>query len=109
MLSHRKWTVDRFGVAGRLRDYLREAGVTRVQLFESNDKRVPLRAHDLRASFVTVNLALGKTEAWITDRTGHRSSQMIYRYKRAARTHAELNLGGFLPLQEAIPELARAA
>lgn len=109
VLSHRKWTVDRFGVAGRLRDYLKEAGVTRVQLFESNDKRGPLRAHDLRASFVTVNLALGKTEAWITDRTGHRSSQMIYRYKRAARTHAELNLGGFLPLHEAIPELARAA
>lgn len=64
-----------------------------------------LRAHDLRASFVTVNLALGKSEAWITDRTGHKSSQMIYRYKRAARTHKELNLGSFDPLHEAIPEL----
>ena len=58
---------------------------------------------------MTVNLALGKSEAWITDRTGHRSSQMIYRYKRQARTHAELSLGGFKPLHEAIPELAAAA
>ena len=49
---------------------------------------------------------LGRSEAWITDRTGHRSSQMIYRYKRAARTHAELELGTFEPLYEAIPELA---
>ena len=64
-----------------------------------------MRAHDLRASFVTISLALGKTEAWITDRTGHRSSQMIYAYKRSARTHAELSLGGFTPMWEAIPEL----
>jgi hypothetical protein len=48
---------------------------------------------------------LARTEAWITDRTGHKSSQMIYRYKRQARTHAELNPGGFVPLYEAIPEL----
>jgi len=47
-----------------------------------------IRAHDLRASLITVNLALGKTEAWITDRTGHRSSQMIYTYKRAVHSAA---------------------
>jgi hypothetical protein len=32
---------------------------------------------------------------------------MIYTYKRAARTLAELNLGGFTPLHEAIPELRK--
>ena len=100
--------VDRYGLAESLRDALETAGVDRPQLFEKTDTRMPLRAHDLRASFVTVNLALGKSEAWITDRTGHRSSQMIYRYKRQARTHAELNLGGFLPLSEALPELRQA-
>jgi hypothetical protein len=52
-----------------------------------------------------MNLALGRSEAWITDRTGHRSSQMIYTYKRAARTHAELGLGSFVSLHEAVPEL----
>jgi integrase len=99
--------VDRFEAARELRQHLRLAGVNRVQLFETNDARIAIRAHDLRASFITVNLALGKTEAWITDRTGHRSSQMVYTYKRAARTFADLNLGGFFPLHEAIPELQK--
>jgi integrase len=101
--------VDRFGLAETLRAALKTAGVDRPQLSEKTDTRLPLRAHDLRASFVTVNLALGKSEAWITDRTGHRSSQMIYRYKRQARAHAELNLGGFVALHEAIPELRTVA
>jgi len=98
-------TVDRYTAAENLRAHLKLAGVTRSQLFESNESRLAIRAHDLRATFVTVSLALGKTEAWITDRTGHRSSQMIYAYKRAARTYAELGLGGFKPMWEAIPEL----
>lgn len=98
--------LDRFDLADGLRRALVTAGVTRPQLFERSEARLPLRAHDLRASFVTVNLALGKTEAWITDRTGHRSSQMVYLYKRSARTHTDLHLGGFLALHEAIPELA---
>jgi hypothetical protein len=38
-----------------------------------------LRARELPATFVTTSLALGKTEAWVTDRTSHRSSQMIYK------------------------------
>jgi integrase len=98
-------TIDRFAAAEQLRAHLKLAGVTRSQLFEANESRLAIRAHDLRATFVTVSLALGKTEAWTTDRTGHRSSQMIYAYKRAARTHAELKLGGFTPMWEAIPEL----
>jgi hypothetical protein len=55
---------------------------------------------------VTLALAAGRTEAWVTDRTGHKSSQMIYTYKRASRTAAELRLGWLEPLDEAIPELA---
>lgn len=100
-----KKVLDRFALAENLRSYLKLAGITRPQLFENNAVRQQLRAHDLRATFVTVSLALGRTEAWITDRTGHSSSQMIYRYKRAARSHAELNLGPLKPLQDAIPEL----
>ena len=104
-----EFRLDRYELAAGLREALVTAGVTRPQLFERSEHRLPLRAHDLRASFVTVNLALGRSEAWITDRTGHRSSQMIYRYKRAARTHSELSLGGFVPLHEAIPELREVA
>lgn len=102
-------SIDRHAVASLLRESLKTAGVTRPQLFEASDTRIALRAHDLRASFVTVNLALGRSEAWITDRTGHRSSQMVAVYKRAARSHVELQLGPFSPLYEAIPELREPA
>jgi hypothetical protein len=77
---------------------LKLAGVTRPQLFEHNQTRIALRAHDLRAGFVTVSLANGKTERWVTDRTGHRSSQMLSLYRKQARSHAELNLEPYAPL-----------
>jgi integrase len=93
-------------LAHLLREGLTLAGVKRPELTEPKPGRMLLRAHDLRGSFVTLALANGRTEAWVTDRTGHRSSQMIYLYKRASRTAAELGLGWFTPLDEAIPELA---
>jgi integrase len=101
--------IDRYEAAERLRDYLKLAGVTRAQLFERSERRLPLRAHDLRASFVTVSLANGKSETWVTDRTGHRSSAMIRTYDRQVRKHQELELGSFVPLDQAIPEFAAAA
>jgi integrase len=90
-----------------LRNGLRDAGVKRPQLYERTEHRIPLRAHDLRATFVTLALANGKTEDWVTRRTGHKTSQMVARYRRTAETHAELGLGWLLPLHEAIPELAK--
>lgn len=93
--------------ADRLQGALVSAGVTRAELFEATADRMAIRGHDLRSTFVTVSLALGKTEAWVTDRTGHTSSTMLYRYKRAARTHLETELGALRPLHEAIPELAQ--
>jgi integrase len=92
-------------LAKDFRAHLALAGVTRPELFEDSAARRPIRAHDLRSSFVTVKLGTGKTEAWISDRTGHRSSAMIARYRRAAGHFAELNLGDLAPLDEAIPEL----
>lgn len=97
---------DPEGLARVLRRDLRTAKVTRASLFERSTKRSPVRVHDLRASFVTINLALGKSEAWISDRTGHTTSGMIVEYRRAARTWAELSLGAFGPLDESIPELS---
>jgi integrase len=96
----------RWSLARQLRDGLGLAKVKRPELTEAKEGRRILRAHDLRGSFVTLALAAGRTEAWVTDRTGHRSSAMIYTYKRAARTAAELGLGWLAPLDEAIPELA---
>jgi hypothetical protein len=42
-------------------------------------------------------------------RTGHRSSQMVNRYRHIATSFAELNLGELAPLNQAIPELAQLA
>lgn len=93
-------------LADDLRSYLKLAGVTREVLFKNDDTRQQLRAHDLRASFITVHLATGKSEAWVTDRTGHKSSAMVAKYRRRARQAEELKLGMFTPLYRAIPELA---
>src|SRR5262249_52328169 len=67
--------------------------------------RRPIRVHDLRATFITLALANGRSESWVADRTGHKSSQMINGYRRAARSVAELGLGGLLDLDQALPEL----
>jgi integrase len=92
-------------LADQLRDGLLRAGVTRAKLFERGPNRIPLRAHDLRATFVTLALSIGKTEDWVATRTGHGSSQMIALYRRQAKTAAELKLGWLKPLHEIIPEL----
>lgn len=87
-----------------LRTDLQTAGVTRPELFESSKARLPLRLHDLRGTFVTLALANGRTEGWVQDRTGHKSSQMINRYRRAARTAAKVAVGDLAPLDSACPE-----
>jgi len=94
-------------LAGDLRRWLELAGVKRPMLYARTDNQVPLRAHDLRATFVTLSLALDKSEAWVMQRTGHMSSVMLNRYRRAARTAEELTLGWLLPMHEVIPELAK--
>ncbi|MDI1444709.1 tyrosine-type recombinase/integrase [Polyangium sp. 6x1] len=88
----------------RYRKHLEWAGIARPELFARTEARIPIRLHDSRATFITLALANGKTEAWVQDRTGHRSSSMINRYRRAARTAAELGLGECGPLDQAIPE-----
>jgi integrase len=87
---------------------LRTAGVTRPELFERSKSRQPIRLHDLRATFVTVSLANGKTEQWVSDRTGHKSSQMIATYARQARTWSELDLGTLGTLDGLLPEMRGA-
>lgn len=93
---------DRTALARTLRAALQKAGITRTELFASTEFTAQLRAHDLRATFVTVSLAEGRSETWIRDRTAHRSTSMIDRYKRAARQLAELRLGSLVDLVEAL-------
>lgn len=95
-----------YQVVPQLRRDLALAGVTRAELFDGEGTRRRLRAHDLRATFVTLALAAGRTEQWVTDRTGHTHSEVLARYRRGARLAAELDLGWLAPLREAIPELS---
>src|SRR5262249_19219370 len=91
-----------YWMAIMFRRHLAAAKINRPELTEKSDIRQPIRAHDLRATFVTVALANGKTEAWIADRTGHRSSALINRHRRIARTHSELGQRTLTPLDEAL-------
>jgi integrase len=93
-------------LADTLRVHMKAAGIDRPELFEHNEKRRQMNVHGLRSTFVTIALANGKSEAWVCDRTGHRSSTMVARYKRTARTAAELGLGPLTPLDRALPEIA---
>ncbi len=89
--------------------FVRDAGVARAELFARSKSRLALRVHDLRGFFVTYSLAGGATETWVMDRTGHKSSTMVNRYRRVARTVAEAGLGSPVPLHLAIPELGELA
>lgn len=96
-------------LALRFREHLLEAEVTRPELHEESETRRPIRIHDLRATFVTLALASGRSDTYVRDRTGHKSSYMVGRYHRQARTAAELDLGWLAPLDRAIPEFSPEA
>jgi integrase len=99
--------LDGPSLAPMLRDHLRaiKLDAERPELFATTAHRRQIRAHDLRGTFVTVSLANGKSEAWVMARTGHKSSAMIARYRRTAKTFEEIDAGDFTPLDQAIPEL----
>jgi len=92
-------------LAEQLRADLKTAGVDRPELEEESAERAHVVAHSLRGTFVTIALANGRTETWVCDRTGHKSSTMVARYRRTARTAGELGLGNLRAMDEAIPEL----
>ena len=80
--------------------------MTRTELFDATANRGRLREHDLRATFITLALANGRTETWVLDRTGHTTSGMINRYRRQARQAQELGMKWLGALDELIPEFA---
>ena len=79
----------------------------RSELFERGRNRILVRVHDLRATFVTLNLASGRSETWVMDRTGHTTSMMINRYRRTARQAEELGLGSLTPARPGDPGACR--
>jgi hypothetical protein len=102
---------DRKCLATELRDDLKAVGVTRALLFEEDAPNVePLRFHDLRSTFCTWARRAGKSDAWISERTGHDvSGDMINRYDRGATTLDDLGYAPFPEIAHAVPELAALA
>jgi len=66
--------------------------------------RLRMRAHDLRATFVTVSLASGRTWEWCQQRTGHGDATK-QKYRRTSATWSAQRQGDLAPLHLAIPEL----
>jgi integrase len=96
-------------LATALRDEdLKAARVTRAILFEDDAENVEaLRFHDLRSTFCTWARRAGKTDPWISERTGQEvTGDMINRYDRGAQTLADLDYEPFPDIRGAIPELA---
>jgi integrase len=91
-------------LAAQLRDDLARAGVDRPKLFKGSKNRMRMRAHDLRATFITVSLANGRTWEWCQQRTGH-GDAMKQKYRRTAATWLAQKQGDLAPLHVAIPEL----
>jgi integrase len=93
-------------LATALRDDLKAVGVKRAILFEETAENVEaLRFHDLRSTFCTWARRLGKSDAWISERTGHElTGDMINRYDRGAQTLDDLAYVPFPPLGGAVPE-----
>ena len=54
-------------------------------------------------NMVTRNLALGRNEDWVRQRTGHKSEELLT-YRQAAKSLAELDPAEVDPLALAIPE-----
>ncbi len=102
-LSGKALDLDR--MAERIREHLELADVKRARLFSKGKNTVRFGTHGFRHSFTTRALASGKTDDWVRQRTGHRSTELLT-YREAARSLVELDLGEVAPLVEAIPELA---
>ncbi len=92
-------------LADQLRKDLKRAKVDRPKLFMRSKTRLRMRAHDLRATFITVSLANGRTWEWCQQRTGH-GDAMKDTYRRKAATWVAQQQGDLAPLHLAIPEFA---
>ena len=82
--------------ADTYRAHLLLAGVDRHELHHGGKASKPTAIHALRALFVTESLAQGRSETWVTDRTGHRSRSMVDTYRRKGRAWARLPAHGDL-------------
>jgi integrase len=88
------------------RRHCEAVGITRGRLFERKANKLQLRAHDMRAFFITSGMFAGRDALWITDRSGHTTLGMLRTYERDVRRWRELGEAP-APAELAIPEFCR--
>jgi len=92
-------------LAEGLRTDLKRAGLERADLFASGDGQEPIRFQDLRATFVSLHLAMGWSEVDVMLRTQHTSTTVLHhRYARRlalAKTIVKRQ-GPLLPLDQVL-------
>jgi integrase len=95
-------------LASIYRSHCKAVGIDRARLFEKKINKLRLRAHDMRAFFITFGMFAGRDALWITDRSGHTTLGMLRTYERDVRRWREL---GEAPVDAdlAVPELSAAA
>jgi integrase len=96
----RKFT--RGTVHQQLHPNAKRAGLTRVELFNPPDGERALTTHDTRGSFVTLLRALGVSDRWIMDRTGHESTKEFEGYDRGTRQARAQVLEWWAPMAVAL-------
>jgi integrase len=89
-------------LAEQLRDYMKVAGVKRPELYKSDDTRINLRFHDLRASTVTWMAVRGDSTERIMQRAGHEDWPTMKKYLRTAEALADGFGDVFPPLPETL-------
>ncbi len=90
-----------------LRTDVRKAGVTRAELFTSEDGYPRLKGHDLRAGYVIYSRESGESDHHISQRTGHTTKAMIDIYDQASAILKDSGCVELLPVDEMIPEIRR--
>ena len=82
-----EWVVDRKnpkGWSGLLKEYLKDAGVTRSELFASTATTCAIRFHDLRATGITWAIVRGDNPVTVAHRAHHTSYNTTQEYIREA-------------------------
>jgi integrase len=93
------------GLANLYREHCKVVGIDRARLFERKiGRKLQLRAHDMRAFFITASMFEGRDMLWITDRSGHTSLSQLRRYQRDTRMWRELG-ETLVDVAAAIPEI----
>jgi len=94
-------------LASVYREHCAAVGIDRERLFQKKANKLQLRAHDMRAFFITSGMFRGRDALWITDRTGHTTLSMLRTYERDVRRWRELAEAP-VDAAAAIPEVAAA-